>query len=719
MNARYFRLDGDGVCQCWVSQGGAMPQLLYWGAPLPLDEDLYALARALEAPIPHGGLDVAECVTWLPEPGRGFTDLPGIELRQGEQRLWTAFTLQHTVRLADSWRFELIDAQLAATLSLVLRLDAETGVFSAHCELLNTGAAALTVEALASICLPLPDRAQERWSIGGHWSAEFRATRESIGCATWLQEARTGRSSHHAHPALTLLERGTDAQQGQAWSAQIAWSGNHRIAVQRTRLGGGQWQLGELLLPGEGLLPPGARHVTPTVHLLHGACGLTALGAAWHRFVRRRVLPPQAPERARRVQFNTWEATYFDHDPERLRALATAAAALGVERFVLDDGWFGARRSDRAGLGDWHADPHRYPAGLAPLARHCQDLGLQFGLWVEPEGVNADSDLFRAQPDWVLQVPGRAQPLGRHQYVLDLGRAEVRTHLFDRLSAVLGSAPIDFLKWDMNRDFTHEAGADGRVGARAHVLGLYALLARLRAAFPALEIETCASGGGRADLGMLAHCRRVWVSDCNDPLERQPMQAAYLHLLPAETLGVHVGAQRSHTTGRPTSPELRTLNAMLGHFGVEADLTALSAAEQQHLRSAIAVYKAARPWLAEADVAVLDTPDAALVALLALAADRTRGWLSVVATQRLRSAVPPTLRVPGWLPERRYRVGAHPLWSTSATAAKQGGLLDGGASVILSGQALAQAGLRLPMLWPASGCLIEIEAVDRIGVVPA
>ncbi len=209
------------------------------------------------------------------------------------------------------------------------------------------------MQALATVCLPMPETAVERYAIGGTWSAEFRAVREAIGSATWQQEARTGRSSHHAFPGITLLERGTDATRGQAWSAQIAWSGNHRICLQRLRLGGGQWQLGELLLPGEVVLQPGARQVAPTVHLLYSGHGLRALSTGWHRFVRNRVLPEQPHERPRRVQFNTWEATYFDHDPARLRRLADAAARLGVERFVLDDGWFGGRRHDRAGLGDW------------------------------------------------------------------------------------------------------------------------------------------------------------------------------------------------------------------------------------------------------------------------------------------------------------------------------------------------------------------------------
>ena len=713
MNARCFRLDATGntaATQVWISQDEGMPHLLHWGALLPADEDLNQLAQALEAPVPQGGLDGPEVVSWLPEPGRGFTDLPGLELRRGERRLYTAFGLREATRLAAGWRFELADAQAQLSLALTITLDADSGVFSAQTRLTNTGTDAVAIDALATVCLPLPDGASERLSIGGAWSAEFQALREPVGHALWLQEARTGRSSHHAYPGLTLLQAGTDASQGSAWSAQIAWSGNHRIAVQRTRLGGGQWQLGELLLPGEVVLAPGQHHDTPAVHLLYTRGGLRASSAAWHRFVRQRVLPPQAPSRARRVQFNTWEACYFDHDSVRLHALADAAADLGVERFVLDDGWFGARRHDRAGLGDWWPAPDVYPQGLAPLAEHCRMRGMQFGLWVEPEGVNADSDLYRAHPEWVLHVPGAAQPLGRHQYVLDFGRPAVREHLFVQLSALLKGAPIDFLKWDMNRDFTHEAGADGRVGARAHVLGLYELLSRLRTAFPELEIETCASGGGRADLGMLAHAQRVWVSDCNDPLERQRMQQAFLHFLPPELMGSHVGPHHSQTTGRPATMALRTLTALFGHFGIEADLSTMPADERQALREAIKFYKGLREALAGATVSAIDSGDPAVAATLAAAADGKTAWLMLAAVSRVRHPVPRTMRVPGLRAGWRYAIATHPLWPAPGHGLKRAAALERQSTMELSAESLAAVGIRLPSLWPGEACLITLRA---------
>lgn len=711
MSTQYHRLDDPDQTQVWMTPQAGMPQLLYWGERLPGDCDLQALDQALQPALPHGGLDAAERVTWLPEPGRGFTDTPGLALRRGARHLYTQFRLEAAQPAEDGWSFHLRDAGAALGLHLRLRLHAGSGVVSACCSLSNLGSDELSVEAMASLTLPVPRRLSERLALTGRWAAEFQAAREPVGRGTWLQESRVGRTSHHAYPGLVLMEPGTQATRGEAWSLQLAWSGNHRLLVQPLRSGGLQAQAGELLLPGEVRLQPGESYATPAVHLCRSGNGLRALSLRWHRFVRERVVP--APRGPRRVQFNTWEATYFDHDARRMLDLARRAAEAGVERFVLDDGWFRGRRHDRAGLGDWEPCPQRYPQGLAPLAAGCQALGMEFGLWVEPEGVSRDSELFGRHPDWVLGVPGLEQPLGRHQYVLNLGLEAARAHLFGQLSALLRSAPIGFLKWDMNRDMTHAAGNGGTAAAREHVLGLYALIDELRHAFPSLEIETCASGGARSDLGILQRATRIWVSDCNDPLERQRMQRALLTFLPPEIMGVHVGDARSHTTGRHADMPLRTLTALFGHFGIEADLLRLHEAETSHLREAVAFYKAERTWLACADITAIDHEDPALLATWALAADRQRGLVSVVAAERAADAVPGPLRVPGLSPEGLYTVRLHPLWAADSRHGKRAAgpwLSEEG--VRLHGSALQSAGLALPILHPGTGILL---AVQRVG----
>jgi alpha-galactosidase len=704
----FHRLDGDDQTQVWMTPRAGMPELLYWGDALPPACDLASLATALQPALPHGGLDVSESVSWLPEPGRGFTDAPGLAVRRGERSLYTQFRLQSAAPCADGLTFELCDPDAGLGLRLRLTLHAASGVVSADCRLHNQGSDDLSVEALATMALRLPDHFTERLSLGGRWAAEFQAAREPIARGAWLQESRVGRTSHHAWPGIVLMASGTHATQGEAWSLQLAWSGNHRLMVQRLRLGGTQVHAGELLLPGESTLRPGESHDAPTLHMCRSSAGLRPLSLRWHRFVRDDVLPAHAAERP--VQFNTWEATYFDHDAERLDRLARRAADIGVERFVLDDGWFAGREHDRAGLGDWVPCPRRYPHGLAPLAARCNALGMQFGLWVEPEGVSRESALFREHPDWVLAVPGLEQPLGRHQHVLNLGLAAARDHLFDRLSALLHAAPIGYLKWDMNRDMTHAAGPGGRAAVREHVIGLYALIDALRAAFPALEVETCASGGARADLGILRRTTRVWVSDCNDPVERQRIQRALLTFLPPEVMGVHVGDARSHTTGRVSDMPMRTLNALFGHLGIEADLLKMPPDEAAQLEAAVAFYKSERRWLAGAEVSALDHPDPAILATSAWAADGMRGLVTVVAVQRTAEAIPAPLRLHGLVPDAIYRVRAHPLWRPAAGNGKRPAgpfLADDG--VALPGLALGCSGLALPLLHPGSGVLLELQ----------
>ena len=712
MDTTRHRLDDREQTLVWVVPEGRMPRLLYWGDPLPADCELASLEQALRPAVPHGGLDQAEEVSWLPEPGRGFTDEPGLALRRGNRHLYTRFALERAQAGVNSCTFHLRHDEQGLALVLHVELHPASGVVSAWCRLSNEGADALSVDALATLALPVPRRLSERLSLTGRWAAEFQAAREPVGRGMWVQESRVGRTSHHAFPGLVLMEPGTHATSGEAWSLQLAWSGNHRLLVQALRGGGHQVQAGELLLPGEVVLEPGECMTGPTVHLCRSAAGLRPLSLRWHTFVRERVLRRAAQPRL--VQFNSWEAAYFDHDCARMRALAQAAADLGAERFVLDDGWFAGRRDDRSGLGDWTPCPERYPQGLAPVAARCQELGMQFGLWVEPEGLSPASALHRAHPEWALGVPGLEQPLGRHQYVLNLGLPAARRHLLERLGALLRSAPIGYLKWDMNRDMTHAAGSGGSAAARAHVLGLYRLIDELRLSFPAVEIESCASGGARADLGILKRTDRIWVSDCNDPLERQRMHRALLTFLPPELMGVHIGAAHSHTTSRYADIRLRTLTALFGHPGLEADPASFSVEEAHHVRAALAFYKAEREWLSTARTAALDHDDPAVHATAAIATDARRALVSVVATERQNQAVPSSLRIPGLHPDMLYRVRPHPLWSVDPRQGKQpAGAFEDEEGLTLHGSVLHSAGMALPIMPPGAGVLIVCEQTTR------
>lgn len=711
------RLDSRRDTQVWASFDESTPALVYWGPRLEDAEDLHALARAMQGPIVNGGLDLFERLSWLPEPGQGFSDHPGLSLRREGRRLLTAFRVRALERRENGLRWSLEDEEAGLALTLRLDADPESHVFSASVELLNTGDGRVQVDELASVCLPAPSDAQECLYLSGRWSAEFHAVREPLGRATWSLESRTGRPGHQAYPGHVLLTPGTSALEGPAWSAQLAWSGNHVARIQHTRWGPRQWQVGGLWLAGEIELAPGERFSTPVAHLLRSGHGLRKLAHGWHAFVRHAVTP-RAQIGPRPVQFSTWEAMYFDHDPQRLRALASAAAELGVERFVLDDGWFVGRHHDRAGLGDWTPCPLRYPEGLQPLASHCQALGMQFGLWVEPEGVNPDSRLFEQHSQWCQHVTGRRPPTGRHQWVLDFGRVDVQDWATGWLDGLLRQLPIDFLKWDMNRDFAHEHGEDGRPTAAAHVRGVHQVIDRLRALHPHVEIETCASGGGRADLAMMARCERAWVSDCNDALERISMHGAALQFLPPERLGVHVGPAVSHTTGRLSSLKAQALVAWFGHLGIEADPLQWRPEERALMREVIAAYRTARERWSGLQTSLLDVADPALRVLWAVTPNASEGWLGVLATGRPQEGQPPRLRLPGLAASRRYTVTALRPWLPPRRGLKRGGAIDEGNRLALYGSTLAEAGLVLPSLWPGDACMLHLSSLPEVDLDP-
>ena len=429
--------------------------------------------------------------------------------------------------------------------------------------------------------------------------------------------------------------------------------------------------------------------------MVHGVWGdgLVAAGAGFHAEVRRHL-----PTRPRPVSLNTWEAVYFDHDADVLRALADRAAAVGVERFVLDDGWFGGRRDDTAGLGDWWVSPDAHPEGLAPLIDHVRSLGMEFGIWVEPEMVNPDSELFRAHPDWVLGDP---DVLGRNQLVLDLSVGECWAHLHDALDRLLRDHDIAYLKWDMNRDL---AGA----GAHAQVVALYRLLDALRAAHPDVEIESCASGGGRADLAILQRTCRVWASDCNDALERQVIQRGFSYLLPPEVVGAHIGPPRAHTTGRTQRLSFRAATALFGHLGIEWNLLEASDRHLDALRWWIDLHKELRPLLHGGDVVRIDPVDDSSLAHGVVAVDRSEALFALVQLTQSRRTMPAPVRLAGLDPERTYRVahlaapgevlgwGEQPAWLTDGPVEATGRWLHGA------------AGIQPPLLHPESALLIRL-----------
>ncbi|MFJ4807787.1 alpha-galactosidase [Streptomyces longwoodensis] len=504
-------------------------------------------------------------------------------------------------------RLRFRDAGLAVTLHYRMRGD----VVERWTTLANDGATPLELLRADSATWTLPHREDWRLSqLHGRWAAESRLVRSPL---TYGEKVIGSRRGHTGHQHLPWVALDTDAteESGEVYGCALGWSGSWRIAVAqlpdaRVQITGGAGHDDSGLLR----LAPGESFTTPVFAGLWTDAGHGGASRAWHAYQRTYVVPDA--DRDRPVLFNSWEATTFDISEEQQLALARRAAAMGVELFVVDDGWFGARTSDRAGLGDWTPNPDRFPSGLTPLADRVHELGMRFGIWVEPEMVNPDSDLYRAHPDWVQYQPGRRRTELRNQLVLNLAREDVQEYLWQRLDALLSGAPIDYVKWDFNRCFT-DAGWPGDPYPQRlwvdHVHALYALLDRLRAAHPHVAFESCSGGGGRIDLGILSRTDQVWTSDNTDPLDRLAIQHGFSQLHPARVMAAWVtDSPNTQLNGRISSLRFRFVSAMAGVLGVGGDLTGWSEEELAEAAGWVALYKEIRPVVQHGDLYRLRPP---------------------------------------------------------------------------------------------------------------
>ena len=701
------RLDGGGETLLIGVRDGR-PHLDYWGPALPACGQGASDPRLLERAGPHGMLDAGEAFDLFPEAGLGFTGVPALQVRRPSGGFITQLAHRRTLARPGGIDIVLADDIAGVEAVLAVDLDPATGVAAFRTRVRNLGAEPLGLDWVSPVALGVPDG--EILAFGGRWAREFTAHRFRLGTGVWASEARTGRTSHHAPPFLVAGEAGFDEHSGQVFGVHLAWSGDHRLLVERLRDGRLQVQAGELFWPGEMTLEPGGAYETPILYAARSDAGLNGLSDRLHPFVRDRVLGGRLRDKPRPVHFNTWEAVYFRHEIEELKALADSAAAAGAERFVLDDGWFRGRNDDTAALGDWTPDAAKYPDGLGPLVDHVRGLGLEFGLWVEPEMANADSDLLRAHPDWILGDTGRVQPLGRGQYVLDLTRPEVAEAIFAQLDALLAGQPIGYLKWDMNRDLTHPASR-GRPASHAQTLAVYALIDRLRAAHPGVEIESCASGGGRADYEILRRTDRIWTSDCNDPFERQSIQQAFSIFFPPEVMGAHVGPADSHTTARTTSLDLRAMTALFGHMGVEADVRAFAPHDLEDLQAAIALHKRLRPLLHGGRLVRQAPADPGAIAFAVVGEGEAVASYAQVETPAIGGAAP--LRLEGLEADTLYDVRLLNPPRRPRAAMKRAPALVRGATVQATGQWIARAGLPMPILRAGEICVFHLTRSPR------
>lgn len=597
----YCRLDSPGCTAIWEVSSTEAPLWRYWGPRLPEGTGPGPGLRDTR-PLPSFTTDFDQPLSLFPGVGLGwFGQSAALAHRAG--RDWASAITACTIEQPDDscLVFTLDDAVTHQCICITARLDPESDVLSLRTSLTNKSEDCLDIQWLASGTVPLPPDAHTVRSFGGRHNAEFVPIEDSLTRSLWRRENRRGLTSHDVVPGAVVF-----CADGTAYGAQLAWSGNHAQQIDWIDDGRFQWQMGEWLAPGEVRLDAGETIETPEMLVTCSHEG--ANGVAWnfHRAIRARLSWPGGRMAARPVHLNTWEGFYFDHDEAALKDLASSAADLGIERFVLDDGWFQGRSDDHRALGDWWPDSAKYPKGLGPLAEHVTSLGMEFGLWVEPEMINPNSALFGAHPDWVLGIAGRPHITARNQLVLNMAHEGVADYLFDKIADLLATLPISYLKWDHNRDLT-AAGAQALY--RQHLLASYGLMARLRAAFPHVEIEACAGGGGRIDAGIVRYAHRFWTSDCIDAVSRVAIQRGFLQFMPPELMGAHVGASPAHSTGRQQSMAFRAGVALPGHFGVELDVRTLSEPERAELRTAIARYKAMRGQLHETRVWQGEGPD--------------------------------------------------------------------------------------------------------------
>ena len=709
-------LRAGGVAALLATQDSGLPAVLHWGADTGeiTEDDFRALERADRMPIAPNQPDEPVRVGVLPEARFGWLGSPGL-IGSRDGRDWSPDWQVTEVTLDGSVTEGFVAAGAAtvgyravgAGLELLLTVQLlPTGLLRLRANLTNTASDPYRVDEL-TLRMPVPETAREILDFAGRWGNERVPQRTRLGVGAHRREARRGRTGADSAYVLSLGNEGFGYAGGEIWAVHTAWSGNHLHLAERDASG---WQSiggGELLLPGEGKLAEGESYTTPWVYFNH-ATGLDAQAARFHQHLRALPVNP-GPDRP--VTINVWEAVYFDHDAARLIDLAERAASVGIERYVLDDGWFGSRRDDRSGLGDWVVSADVWPDGLHPLIGRVRELGMQFGLWFEPEMVNEDSDLARAHPEWIMQPGGRLPVRARNQQVLNLSLPGAYDHILGQLTAILTEYPIDYVKWDHNRDLTDAGTAPGGEPAvAAQTRAFYRLLDDLRVRFPHVEFESCSSGGARIDLEVMERAERVWVSDNIDPQERQHMLWWTGQLLPPELMGSHVASGRSHTTARWHDLDFRAATAVFGHLGVEWDLAQAAADELEQLGWWIAWYKANRRTLLTGRLVRADLADPDVWFKGVVTAERAIFSLSMLRATDTASLG--RLRFPGLDPDARYRVTVLDR-QLIPPASRTPWQAEG---IEATGRQLATVGVRAPLLQPATAVLYEVL---RLSPVPS
>ncbi len=670
----------------------------HWGAPiLGQNQDI---ALASQVSIANSSWDEPQLPGLMRESARGFLGRPTLSGHRNGKAWSTKFEVTDFLHQDNHCVVTLRDSH--AELEVVITFDLDTfGVLIQKATLKNIGNSDYVLNEFI-YWLPLPREATQTLDFAGRWSNERQPQRRDIQIGTWVRESREGRSGHNFSIADIALTPQTSFQSGSAWATSIAWSGNSHYLVERGFDGQQSIGAGELLLAGEVILKHNESYEAPAFFAVYSNQGLDGVSAAFHSHLRARQIHPKQP---RPLTLNMWEALYFDHNEAKIRELVDVAAKVGVERVVLDDGWFHSRRNDRSGLGDWVIDPAVWPNGLIPVIEYINSKGIEFGLWFEGEMVNPDSDLYRAHPEWILHEGDRTPPLWRHQLVLDLGHEDAYKHVLEQTSSVLAAHNIVYIKWDHNRVLV-DAGHLGVAGVRRQTQAIYRLFAELKKRHPGLEIESCASGGARIDLGVIDYVDRFWTSDNNDALERQTIQRWTSQVIPPEMLGTHIGPTHGHQTGRTLELSMRAITALFGHAGIEWNITQATAEERANLVTWAKYYKDNRALLHSGKSVRFDYPDEHGYLYGVISADTKKSIFAYIQLTPTTTIHPAPLKFAGLDAAANYLVKAvYPAGKPRFMLITPPQWMDG---ITMSGSALATIGVSSPILAPANAVLIEI-----------
>lgn len=698
----YISQDGVGLL---VDFEANTPNVLHWGKDIHNVGDIKHWRSSQQEATANAELDRPQWLGVHREYARGNVGRPSLLGHRSSFDFSPLFEVSNVESSADRIHVTSTDKGAGLEVTVEFRF-VGGGVLSIQQSVKNIGEGSYSLEDLAVI-MPLPDQACESMDFSGRWVNERQPHRREIQPGLYTREVREGRSSHDYTIIQLAMSQGASYQNGEVWSLGLLHSGNIRHFIERQQSGRTAIAVSELLFPGEIVLNAGESYQTPAVAATYSANGFDELTNRHYQWLRSRPNHP-TNVRPRPLTLNVWEAVYFDHNLEKLSQLADVAQEIGVERFVLDDGWFGSRRNDLKGLGDWVVSDQAWPNGLKPLIDKVKSCGMEFGLWFEGEMVNPDSDLYRAHPDWILKVGDRIPPEGRFQHVLDLTNPGAFEHVLNQVDAVLSEYDIAYIKWDHNKPLV-DAASFGKAAVHNQNAAIYRMFDELKKRHPGLEIESCSSGGGRIDLGMAQHADRFWTSDCNDALERQYIQRYTQFAIPPEMLGSHIGPTHSHTTGRVHELSFRAITALFGHAGLEWDVTETNPQEREYLKQWATYYKANRDLIHSGYMIRVDQQDDAVFVQGVVAQDKQKGIFALANLRAQHGSRPNAIRFAGLDPERLYEIKAiFPAGEPRYQNRTAPSWLNEPA--VLSGQALMSTGVRAPIMYPENALLMEVNA---------